>query len=133
MSKALIFSRHLKTKFGNNCIGFFQITKVNLKWPLSEIVYISKSVKKITPLTAEKFGNINLYQHTVLFKIIYDWRIKFLLWKNVNFWFQKNSIQICIFSCNKCIFWGCGWSCLYHKDSCRHKLQYKHYNSVLIS
>ena len=26
--------------------------------------------------------------------------LKFLLWKNRNFWFQKKSIQICIFNCN---------------------------------
>ena len=29
--------------------------------------------------------------------------LKFLLWKNRNFWFQKNSIQICIFNCNNVI------------------------------
>ena len=33
-------------------------------------------VKNITLLPAEKFGNINLYQQTVLLKIIYDFRIE---------------------------------------------------------
>ena len=32
--------------------------------------------KNITLLPAEKFGNINLYQQTVLIKIIYDFRIE---------------------------------------------------------
>ena len=31
-------------------------------------------LKNITLLPAEKFGNINLYQQTVLLKIIYDFR-----------------------------------------------------------
>ena len=33
-------------------------------------------LKNITLLPVEKFGNINLYQHTVLLKIIYDFRIE---------------------------------------------------------
>ena len=33
-------------------------------------------LKNITLLPAEKFGNINLYQQTVLLKIIYDFRIE---------------------------------------------------------
>ena len=32
--------------------------------------------KNITLLPTEKFGNINLYQQTVLLKIIYDFRIE---------------------------------------------------------
>ena len=33
-------------------------------------------LKNITLLPAEKFGNINLHQQTVLLKIIYDFRIE---------------------------------------------------------
>ena len=33
-------------------------------------------LKNITLLPAEKFRNINLYQHTALLKIIYDFRIE---------------------------------------------------------
>ena len=33
-------------------------------------------LKNITILPAEKFGNINLYQQTVLSKIIYDFKIE---------------------------------------------------------
>ena len=33
-------------------------------------------LKNITLLPAEKFGNINLYQQTVLLKTIYDFRIE---------------------------------------------------------
>ena len=40
-------------------------------------------LKNITLLPAEKFGNINLSQQTLLLKLIYDFKI--LLWKNVNF------------------------------------------------
>ena len=44
--------------------------------------YVRKSyafqnlLKDITQLPAEKFGNITLYQQTVLSKIVYDFRIK---------------------------------------------------------
>ena len=44
--------------------------------------YVRKSyafqnlLKDITQLPAERFGDINLYQQTVLSKIIYDFRIK---------------------------------------------------------
>ena len=70
--------RQLKTKFGNSCIGFFPKRKL--------IIYKMTSVRKsytfqnllknITLLPAEKFRNINLYQQTVLLKIIYDFRIE---------------------------------------------------------
>ena len=33
-------------------------------------------LKDMTLLPGEKFGNINLYQQTVLLKIIYDFRIE---------------------------------------------------------
>ena len=55
-------------------------------------------LKSIILLPAEKFGNINLSQQTVLLKLIYDYK---------NFWFQKNSIQICIFNCNNVFLWDC--------------------------
>ena len=44
-------------------------------------------------LPAAKFGNINLYQQTVLLKIIYDFRTKTFLWKNRNFWSQKTPFR----------------------------------------
>ena len=49
-------------------------------------------LKNIKPLPAAKFGNINLYQQTVLLKIIYDFRseISFMDEQKV----QKDSIQI---------------------------------------
>ena len=34
-------------------------------------------LKNVTLLPAEKFGNINLFQQTVLLKTIYDFRIEF--------------------------------------------------------
>ena len=37
---------------------------------------IQNLLKNITLLTAVKFGNINLYQQTVLLRIIYDFRIE---------------------------------------------------------
>ena len=33
-------------------------------------------LKNVTLLPAEKFGNINFYQQTVLLKMIYDFRIE---------------------------------------------------------
>ena len=39
----------------------------------------SKSVKNMKLLQAEKFGNINLYQHTVLLKTICDF------WTEISF------------------------------------------------
>ena len=51
----------------------------------------------------------------------------FFYGKNRKFWFQKNSIQICIFNCNKCILVRL-YRCLYQKNGCRQKLEYKHYN-----
>ena len=35
-------------------------------------------LKNITLLPSKKFGNINLYQQTVLLKIVYDLGLKFL-------------------------------------------------------
>ena len=45
--------------------------------------------------------------------------LKFLLWKNIDFWFKKNSIQTTICNWNKCIL-VCKGACI--------KVQYKHYN-----
>ena len=76
MSKALI-SRQLKTKFGNSCIGFFQTRKLTIykMTSLRKSNTFQNLLKNITVLSAEKFGNIKLYQQTVLLKIIYDFRI----------------------------------------------------------
>ena len=75
MSKILIFWQ-LKTKFGSGCTGFFQTRKLTLyKMTSVRKSYTFQSLlKNITLLPAEKFGNINLYQQTVLLKIIYDFR-----------------------------------------------------------
>ena len=53
-----------------------------------KIVYISKFVKNTT-LHAEKFGNINLNQQTVLLKRIYDFRIEIFYEKIEIFDFRK--------------------------------------------
>ena len=59
-------------KLGNSCIGFFQKRKLTIY----KITSVRKSytfqslLKNIALLPAEKFGNINLYQQTVLLKII---------------------------------------------------------------
>ena len=77
MSKILIF-RELKIKFGSSYIGFFQTRKLTIyKMTSVRKSYTFQSlVKNITLIPAEKFGNINLYQQTVLLKIIYDFRIE---------------------------------------------------------
>ena len=76
MSKTLIF-RQFGIKFENSCIDFFQTRKLTIY----KITSVRKSykfqslLKNITLLLpAETFGNINLYQQTVLLKIIYDFR-----------------------------------------------------------
>ena len=59
-------------KFGNSCIGFFQTKELTVY----KMTSVKKScafknlLKNITQLPAKKFGNINLYQQTVLLKII---------------------------------------------------------------
>ena len=71
-------------KFGNSCIGFFQTRKITIYKMISvRKSYTFQSLLKNTILLpAEKFGNINLsayyqlYQQTVLLKIIYDFRIE---------------------------------------------------------
>ena len=59
-------------------LAFFKQEKLlHIKWHLSEnyIPTFQSLLKDITLLPAEKIGNINLYQQTVLLKIIYDFRI----------------------------------------------------------
>ena len=65
-------------KFGNSCIGLFQTRKLTIyKMTSVRKSYTFQSLlKNITLLPAEKFGNINLYQQTVLLKIICDFRIE---------------------------------------------------------
>ena len=57
---------------------FKQENLLYIKWHLSEnlIATFQSLLKNITLLPAEKFGNINLYQQTILLKIIYDFRIE---------------------------------------------------------
>ena len=59
-------------KFGKSCTDFFQTRKLTINDICQKIVYLSKSVKNVTLLPAEKFENINLYQQIVLLKIISD-------------------------------------------------------------
>ena len=47
-------------------------------------------LKDITQLPAEKFGNIILYQQTVLSKIAYDFRIKISFMEKYKFLISKN-------------------------------------------
>ena len=76
MSKTRIF-RQLKTKLGNSCIGFLQTRKLTIyKMTSVRKSYTFQSLLK-NILPAEKFENINLYQQTVLLKIIYEFRIEF--------------------------------------------------------
>ena len=78
MSKILIF-RHLKTKFGNSCFGFFERRKLTIYKMTSvrkSYSYISKFVQKYNGIPAEKFENDTLYHQTVLLKIVYDFRIE---------------------------------------------------------
>ena len=91
MSKILAF-RQLKTKFGNNCIGFFQAKKLTIyKMTYARTSYTSKFVKKCNNslLPAEKFRIINLYQQTVLLKIIYDFRIEISFMEKYKFLMSK--------------------------------------------
>ena len=83
--KNTYFQAVKKVKCANSCIGFFQTGKVTKNEICQKIVYISKSVKNIKLLPAEKVGNINLYQQTVLFKIVYDFTIEISLTNTINF------------------------------------------------
>ena len=64
-------------KFGSSYIGFFETRKRTIhKMTSARKSYTFQNLlKNITLLPAEKFGNINLYQQTVLLKISYDFRI----------------------------------------------------------
>ena len=46
-------------------------------------------LKNITLLPAEKFGNIDLHQHAVLLKIIYDFRIEISFMEKYKFLISK--------------------------------------------
>ena len=79
----VIYSRFVKNtyfqgvkniKLGNSCIGFFQAIKLTIYKTL---------------LPAEKFGNINLHQQTVILKIIYDFRIEISFMENQEFLISK--------------------------------------------
>ena len=89
MSKKLIF-RQFKTKFENNCIGFFQIGKLTIYKTL---------------LPAARLGNINLHQQKVLLKTIYAFRIEisFIYGKIEIFDFKKTPFRY-VFSIARNIF-----------------------------
>ena len=46
-------------------------------------------LKNVTLLPAEKFGNINFYQQTVLLKMNYDFRIEISFMEKQKFLFSK--------------------------------------------
>ena len=63
-------------KLGNSCIGFSQREKLEEITSFRKLYTFQNLLKNIALLPAEKFKNINLYQQTVLLKIIYDFRIE---------------------------------------------------------
>ena len=91
----------------NNCIGFFQVRKLTIKWHLSESPTFQTLLKNRKLLPPEKFGNVLAFdkesktKKTVLLKIIYimTLRLKFLLWLNGKlFDFKKTSFRYYGFS-----------------------------------
>ena len=81
----------VKNKFGNSCHGFFQTRKLTIyKMVSGKKSYKFQSLlKNITLLPAEKFGNINFYQQTVLLKIIYGFRIEISFMEKQKFLYSK--------------------------------------------
>ena len=72
-------------------VFFKQENLLCIKWHLSEnLLYISKFIKKYNNITCWKVWKYT-YQQTVLSKTFVTLGLKFLLWKNRNFWFQYNS------------------------------------------
>ena len=63
-------------KLGNSCIGFSQREKLEEITSFRKLYTFQNLLKNIALLPAEKFKNINVYQQTVLLKIIYDFRIE---------------------------------------------------------
>ena len=63
-------------KLGNSCIGFSQREQLEEITSFRKLYTFQNLLKNIALLPAEKFKNINLYQQTVLLKIIYDFRIE---------------------------------------------------------
>ena len=63
-------------KLGNSCIGFSQREKLEEITSFRKLHTFQNLLKNIALLPAEKFKNINVYQQTVLLKIIYDFRIE---------------------------------------------------------
>ena len=58
-------------------LAFFkQENLLYIKWHLSKSWTFQILLKNVILLPAEKFDNINLYQKTVLLKIIYDFMIE---------------------------------------------------------
>ena len=63
-----------------------------------KVVYISKSVKNMKLLPAEKFGTINSYQQTVSLKIIDDFKIEISFIGKQKFFIQ-NAINVFLLDC----------------------------------
>ena len=72
-------------------VFFKQENLLYIKWHLSEnLIYTFQSLlKNITLLPTEKIGNINLYQQTVLLKIICDFRIEISFMKKYKVFISK--------------------------------------------
>ena len=68
---------------------FKQENLLNIERHFQKILYISRFLKNITLLPAEKFGNIILNQETVLLKMIYDFRIEFSFMEKYKFLIPK--------------------------------------------
>ena len=68
-------------------LAFFkQENLLYIKDICQKTIYIRfKIFKNITLLLAEKFGNMNIYQQTVLLKIIYDFRVQISFMKKYKF------------------------------------------------
>ena len=56
-------------------LAFFKLTIYKMTSAIKSYTF-RNLLKNITLLPAEKFGNTNLYQQTVLLKMIYDFRIE---------------------------------------------------------
>ena len=71
-------------------LAFFKQENVLYKMTSVRKSYTFQSLlKNIALLPAEKFGNINLYQQTVLLKIIYDFRIEIYFMEKEKFLISK--------------------------------------------
>ena len=94
--KHLFLGSYLKTKFGNSCIGFFQrrkLTIYEMTYVRKPYICISKFVKTYNTITCWKVWKYELISADSFIKNNLTLKFKFLLWKKVNFWFQKTPFR----------------------------------------